>query len=75
MFETRKDMATEGSIYEVIYRVRTFAVVSAEQEIVEGKLSNPEQIGVEERRISSEKLIVRVSPEKRVAGEENTIVY
>jgi len=55
-------MVTEASIYWEIYRVKVFAVVSAEQEIVEGKFSNPEQVGVEERMISSEKLIVRVSP-------------
>jgi len=73
-FSTLKDMVAEAFICEEIWIVKTFKVVSAEQVTVEGKLVRPKQVGVEERRISSAKFTVRVSPGMIAAGEDNIIV-
>lgn len=74
MLETLNEILVRASIYWGICIVRTFNVVSAEQVTVEGKLLNPLQVGVEERRVSSEKFMLSVSPDMITAGDENMTV-
>lgn len=67
-------MVAAASIWEEIWIVKTFKVVSAEHVTVEGKFVSPEQVGAAERRMSSAKLTVRVSPGMIAAGEDSIIV-
>jgi hypothetical protein len=72
-FNNLRDMVAAAAIWEEIWIVKTFKVVSAEHVTVEGKFVSPEQVGAE-RRMSSAKLTVRVSPGMIAAGEDSIIV-
>lgn len=75
MLETLNEILVRASIDSGICIVRTFNVVSAEHVTVEGKWLSPLQVGVEDKRVSSENVMLRVSPDTIAAGDENMTVY